>query len=376
MNLRVVPLLLLAAAVLLPSGGAHAGPYQDRRRELERVRQQLQRTRQELRQARRYERSVLGELQRIEQTREQLEHELRALEGRLRTVRARESLSRVREAASRKRLDSLQSRLEERLRAIHRRGRAGYVDVLLASADFPTFLTRLDFLGRLVRQDAELVRQTEEERRRWEALRDQLARERAEVEQVRTDVAERRRLVAEEEARKRALLARVQKERAAYEQLVEELEEDSRRLEALLQRLAPVGGTGSGPRWRLGFGLAWPARGAITSGFGLRRHPLFGIVRPHHGVDIAAPWGTPVRAAGGGTVVYAGWFGGYGKLVVVDHGGGVATLYGHLSSILVSLGQRVGEGDLVGRVGSTGYSTGPHLHFEIRVNGRPVDPLR
>ncbi|GBD28854.1 Murein hydrolase activator EnvC [bacterium HR31] len=75
-------------------------------------------------------------------------------------------------------------------------------------------------------------------------------------------------------------------------------------------------------------------------------------------------------------MVYAGWFGGYGKLVVVDHGGGVATLYGHLSSILVSLGQRVGEGDLVGRVGSTGYSTGPHLHFEIRVSGRPVDPLR
>ncbi|MFN3284968.1 MAG: murein hydrolase activator EnvC family protein [bacterium] len=376
MKRRSFLLLVLAAAVLGPPEPAQAGAHHDRRRELERVRQQLQRTRQELSQARRTERSILGELQRIEQTREQLERELRAVEGRLRTVRARESLSRVREAASRKRLDSLQRRLEERLRAIHRRGRAAYVDVLLASADFSTFLTRFDFLGRLVRQDAELVRHTEDERRRWEALRDQLARERAEVEQLRADVVQRRRRVAEEESRKRALLARVQRERAAYERLVEELEEDSRKLEALLQRLAPVGRAGSGPRWRLGFGLAWPARGALTSGFGLRRHPLFGIVRPHHGVDIAAPWGTPVRAAGPGTVVYAGWFGGYGKLVVVDHGGGVATLYGHLSSILVSVGQRVGAGEVVGRVGSTGYSTGPHLHFEIRLNGRPVDPLR
>ncbi len=368
--------LALAAAVWLGTAAAQAGVWQERQKELEQVRRKLQRTRQELRQARAQERSILGQLQRIEQTRERLEEELRALEARLKAVRAQEHATRTREAASKARLDHLQGRLEERLRAIHRWGRAGYVDVLLQSGDLATFLTRFDFLGRVVRQDAELIRATAEERQRYQDLHRQLVRQRAEVERLRVVVADRRQAAVEEEERKRALLAQVQRERQAYERLVEELEEDSRRLEALLRELAPAGPGGPVPRWRLGFGLTWPARGPLTSGFGLRRHPLFGIVRAHHGVDIAAPWGAPVQAAAPGTVVYAGWFGGYGKLVVVDHGGGLATLYGHLSSIAVSAGQRVRRGDVVGRVGSTGYSTGPHLHFEIRVNGRPVDPLR
>jgi len=368
--------LVLAAAAVAGAARVEAAPLHERQRQLERVRRQLERTRQELQQARRQERSVLGELQRIEHAREHLEAEVRMLQARLRRVRAREARARAREADSRARLERLQDRLEERLRAIHRWGRVGYVDVLLLSGDFGTFLTRFDFLGRVVREDAALVRQTAEERRRWEALREELARERAEAEGLHKDLEARRRAVAEEESRKRALLARVQRERATYERLVEELEEDSRRLEALLQQLAPSRRAQLRVGLRLRAGLAWPARGPITSGFGLRRHPLFGIVHRHQGVDIAAPWGTPVRAAAAGTVVYAGWFGGYGKLVVVDHGGGVATLYGHLSSIAVSPGDRVAAGDVLGRVGSTGYSTGPHLHFEIRVDGRPVDPLR
>lgn len=361
------------AAVCAAWGVAEAAPFGQRQQELERVRRQLEHSREELREARRQERSVLRELQRIEQAREHLEDELRRLEVRWGQVRAREAATRVREAASRARLEGLQARLEKRLRAIHRWGRVGYLDVLLQSGDFATFLTRLDFLGRVVREDTDLVRQTAEEQRRWEVLRQQLARERAEVAKLRSKIEARRRAVIHEQTRKRALLTQVQRERAAYERLVEELEEDSRRLEALLRQLAPA--RPGRLRAELRAGLAWPARGAITSGFGLRRHPLFGIVRPHHGVDIAAPWGTPVRAAAAGNVVYAGWFGGYGKLVVVDHGGGIATLYGHLSSIAVSGGQRVAAGDLVGRVGSTGYSTGPHLHFEVRVDGRPVNPL-
>lgn len=372
----VLRIFACLVAVYTACGVAEAAPFQQRQQELERVRRQLQHSREELQEARRQERSVLRELQRIEHTREHLEDELRRLEVRLKQVRAREAATRAREAASRARLEGLQARLEKRLQAIHRWGRVGYVDVLLQSGDLATFLTRFDFLGRVVREDADLVRQTAEEQRRWEVLREQLARERAEVAELRSKIEARRRAVVHEETRKRDLLAQVQRERAAYERLVEELEEDSRRLEALLRQLAPArpGQLRTGLRLRAGF--AWPARGAITSGFGLRRHPLFGIVRPHHGVDIAAPWGTPVRVAAAGNVVYAGWFGGYGKLVVVDHGGGTATLYGHLSSIAVSAGQRVAAGDLVGRVGSSGYSTGPHLHFEVRVDGRPVDPLR
>jgi murein DD-endopeptidase MepM/ murein hydrolase activator NlpD len=368
-----VALVAAALAVLLAPPAAGTA-LQDRRRELEQVRDQLHRARRELQEARRSERSVLGELQQIEQTRDRVQAELRALERRLRALRARESATRAEEAQARERLQRLQSRLAVRLRAIHRWGRAAYVDVLLASTDFAEFITRFDFLGRVVRADAGLIHSTVEQRRRWEELRERLSAERAEVEALRLDVVERRRALAAEESRKRALLERVQRERVSYERLAAELEEESRRLEALIRRLASPPGTG-----RLGFrlrsGLLWPARGALTSGFGPRRHPIFGVVRMHNGVDIAAPWGTPVRAAAPGTVLFAGWFGGYGKLVVLDHGGGVTTLYGHLSSIGVAVGQRVRAGQVIGRVGSTGYSTGPHLHFEIRVDGRPVDPL-
>lgn len=120
----------------------------------------------------------------------------------------------------------------------------------------------------------------------------------------------------------------------------------------------------------------WPARGRVTSGFGIRRHPIFGTPEMHTGIDIGAPSGTPVIASRAGMVVFAAWGEGYGRLVRIDHGGGLTTVYSHLSLISVRVGQIVNPGDIIGQVGSTGYSTGPHLLFEIRVHGLPLDPLK
>ncbi len=116
-------------------------------------------------------------------------------------------------------------------------------------------------------------------------------------------------------------------------------------------------------------GFIWPASGPVTSPFGWR----WG--RMHEGIDIGASYGSPIRAAASGTVIYCGAESGYGNLTVIDHGGGIATAYGHQSSIAVSCGQQVSQGQVIGYVGSTGHSTGPHLHFEVRINGAPVDPL-
>jgi murein DD-endopeptidase MepM/ murein hydrolase activator NlpD len=114
----------------------------------------------------------------------------------------------------------------------------------------------------------------------------------------------------------------------------------------------------------------------ITSGFGVRFHPILKVYRPHHGVDYGAPYGSPVYAVAEGVVKKAGWMGGYGKVVIIKHSNGFETLYGHLSSILVKVGERVEQGRMIGRVGSTGLSTGPHLHFEVRKNGKLVNPLK
>lgn len=116
-------------------------------------------------------------------------------------------------------------------------------------------------------------------------------------------------------------------------------------------------------------------KGGITSPFGPREHPVLGGVSFHHGVDFASYEGEPVKAAASGVVLYAGWMGAYGQAVIVAHGGGVATLYAHMSSVEVQTGQRIADGDTIGLVGSTGLSTGPHLHFEVRVDGEARDPI-
>ncbi len=121
-------------------------------------------------------------------------------------------------------------------------------------------------------------------------------------------------------------------------------------------------------------GFQWPLSAPITSGYGYRVHPIHGTRRLHKGIDLAAGSGSAIAAAKGGTVISAGWLGGYGNAVVISHGNGLTTLYGHQSKIAVTVGQSVGRGEVIGYVGSTGQSTGPHLHFEIRSNGAPVDP--
>jgi murein DD-endopeptidase MepM/ murein hydrolase activator NlpD len=121
--------------------------------------------------------------------------------------------------------------------------------------------------------------------------------------------------------------------------------------------------------------MAYPVHAQVTSPFGWRRHPIFGVRKFHTGVDLAGPNHSAIRAADSGSVLYTGWYGGYGKVVIISHGNGMATLYAHMSRTAAEVGQNVSKGDVIGYEGTTGFSTGPHLHFEVRVNGTPNNPL-
>ncbi len=168
------------------------------------------------------------------------------------------------------------------------------------------------------------------------------------------------------EAEEGAALSAVQARKGEFQRRLAEVQKTSNGIGSILgDRL---GGTRPGS-------LRSPASGGIASPFGWRVHPIYGDQRLHAGIDIDAPHGAPVRAAADGTVVIAGYQTGYGNTVVIDHGGGLATLSAHLSVISVRAGQTVSVGQLVGAVGNTGNSTGPHLHFEVRINGSPVDPM-
>lgn len=202
-------------------------------------------------------------------------------------------------------------------------------------------------------------------RRVAEAERTRLAALRSEQEAAHAAAAVR-------ESEEQALLGGIQARKAEYERRVAALQAESDAVAAALQARRP--GPASPPPARGSGRLRYPINAPVTSEYGWRVHPVYGTRKLHAGMDFGAAYGSAIHAAGSGVVVTAGWMGGYGNAVVIDHGGGVATLYGHQSRLAVSAGRRVSAGQVVGYVGSTGLSTGPHLHFEVRVNGSPVNP--
>jgi murein DD-endopeptidase MepM/ murein hydrolase activator NlpD len=252
------------------------------------------------------------------------------------------------------------------------------MEVLLDAASFSDFVERADYIQRVAEQDANLLVKFTNEKQRTQKLKQDL--EEAEARE-RRQAAALARLKAEHEARAaqaERLLRRANTERAAAEQQLEELERNSKEIEQMLASLQRGLGSQAALRYSgtwSGWGSA-PIQGGYraSSGFGWRIHPISGRRSFHDGVDLACGSGTPIHAAAAGRVVHAGWYGAYGQALIVDHGGGWSTLYGHCSSLAVGAGQTVAAGQVIGGVGSTGYSTGPHLHFSVRYYGSPRSP--
>ncbi len=269
-----------------------------------------------------------------------------------------------------------QQKLEERLLEFYKQGgRGGFLAVFLGVSDAFSLLSRSYYMKQVLQEDKALFEEIKREKTLLETQRTLLERKKYESFLLKQQQEENRRLLRQERDQRASLLREIESKRIEYERALEELERNSREIEQMLLALEK---TAEGQKrlatpWKGGF--IHPLRGELSSRFGMRTHPIYGIRKMHTGIDISAPQGTPIRASAGGTVVYADWWGGYGKVVIIDHGGGISTLYGHCSSLYVKTGQNVSQGQVIAAVGSTGLSTGPHLHFEVRKNGKPVDPL-
>jgi murein DD-endopeptidase MepM/ murein hydrolase activator NlpD len=289
--------------------------------------------------------------------------------------------------AARRSLALHDTMLKRRLVDIYENGDVSYVSVLLAAHSFSDFVERWDDLRLLIAANQRVVRErkiaeahVENVERDLERTRLELQQEQTEQEQARTQLAslasERENLVAvaaQQRHQVAAAVAQMEDLTAAEEAQLESLiQERQRELEE--QRRASGIAEGGGVETGGSGTFSWPVTGPITSPFGWRSSPFNGSPDFHPGLDIAAPTGTTVTAAAGGTVIMAQWYGGYGNYVLIDHGGGYSTGYGHLSAMYVSSGQAVKRGQAIGAVGMTGEATGPHLHFEVRIDGKPVDP--
>ncbi len=284
--------------------------------------------------------------------------------------------------------------LSSRMQSSYKQGDMFYIDILLGSKDFGDLIARTSLVQRVIESNHSVTVQLTEIKTSLEQRKAELARTLDSVQAKKTEAevveknlrdlqAQRKAAVDEQEdiqGQKSALMAENEANAKRLRAIAEEEERESARIESELR------GRSSGGSGVYNGVMAWPVPGfyRVSSGFGYRIHPIFGTRKMHTGIDIGRNLDPPrsidgaaIVAAGDGEVIFAGYRGGYGNTVMVDHGDGVVTLYAHMQSggIAVSNGQKVEKGQRLGAVGSTGYSTGPHLHFEVRINGAPVDPM-
>lgn len=264
-------------------------------------------------------------------------------------------------------------KLQQRVRDIYINGQISYVDVLLGAKDFADLMTRMDVLKRIIKHDYDLIMKVKEEKATVENTRAQLEKDKAEAEVLVADAQAKKTKVEDKESEQQVLLDQAIYDRDTSERMYEEIMAASQEVANMIRRSQMSSAGYSGAPAGAG-GMIWPISGPITSEFGWRTHPIFGTARFHSGLDIGGDYGMPIYAAASGTVIYAGWISGYGNAVIIDHGGGVTTLYGHNDSLNVSEGENVAQGQVIAMCGSTGNSTGPHCHFEVRENGEPVSP--
>jgi len=394
----------IALAVLLATVLAALPALADPRDKLDRIKDKQEQVDQAQAELAEDRSGILSRIQVLDERRAEVEGRVQSLDSKLAdldseitAVKAKLTRAQQRVALLTRDLQDVLQQLGDRTdsyaaRAVatYMAGPTAYVEGILASEDFSDLVSKYEYYEAALDADSKLVGEIQVLRDDTEIRREliiekqheitvakgKLEVSRAEVAAIRSEQATVLALREEVLGEKEVILGEIESKARYWAWLEDQLEEDSRKFEAILAAQASQAASSVAASPPTGGGqLLFPASGPITSAYGYRTHPIFGDQRLHTGIDIGAAYGSPVWAAEDGVVAYAGVMSGYGNVIVVDHGGGLATTYNHLDSFNVGSGQSVSRGTQVGAIGCSGYCTGPHLHFEVRVNGSPVDPM-
>ncbi len=265
----------------------------------------------------------------------------------------------------------------ERLRAMDESNTSDYIDLLLNSESISDFVARVETIREITEYDQGIINGMIALKNGVEASKNEIVAHRNEQQEARDLVQERQNALDAKIAEKLSYIQSLEKDLEKYDSLFQAAAAQEESLKQSIAAQSSTGDTSSGRIVYSGGTFCWPAPSYsyISSPYGYRIHPVYGTRKFHSGLDLAAPGGSPILAAANGTVRFAGWNGGYGNCLIIDHGNGVSTLYGHARTLLVSAGQTVTRGQKVALVGTTGTSTGNHLHFEVLNNGKTTDPM-
>ncbi len=295
-------------------------------------------------------------------------HKLRRTESKINETEV--SLSRTRSAES-----DLSRQAAKRLREIYEGQRLNILEMVFQVQSLQALLDLFYYQERVAELDRKLIAELRLRAAALAQRKDRLGAQKNQLGDMISEIAKKALAINQERLNQEQIAERLRKQRAFWEQAEQQLALESQKLEQQIRDMESEH-TRSSKEMARGTGeMDLPLAAQVTSPFGWRRHPIFGVRKFHTGVDLAGPNHAGIKAADSGSVLYTGWYGGYGKVVIVSHGKGMATLYAHLSAIKVSAGQNVHKGEILGYEGTTGFSTGPHLHFEVRVNGKPNNPL-
>lgn len=338
---------------------------------LKKVESKKNAVRQQLRATKRQASYVLADIQKADDELGNLEDRIDYIENRLKTLASEKiRLEKDLQIAEQVLVEQTEV-IRQRMKRLYMQPQGTAIGSILASDSLGDMAARRAIFERIAEEDQETFdeykkRVTEVEQKK--KLKESVI---VETNELMADVKLKKVQVGQHKAKKKVLLGELRSEQADLQQEFDELDRESNAIESQINAFQSVN-TGL-PRFNGRFRK--PVNGRITSGYGYRFHPVLHRSKLHTGIDFGAPTGTPIYASAPGVVISAGYRGGYGNTVIIDHGGGIATLYGHCSRIFTKAGAKVSQGEKIAAVGSTGMSTGPHLHFEIRVNGKPVNPM-